>query len=209
MLLTTRQERQATLDRGLRLEYFTLAWNVLEAIVGIAAGIASGSVALVGFALDSAVESSSAGILIWRLRAERAGTHAAEDAERKAIRFVAVAFLALAAYVGVRAVFDLVGGSEPDASVPGIVLAIVSLIVMPVLAHRKRVAARLLDSRSLQADSVQTSICTYLSAFLLVGLLANAGLGWYWADPVAGLLIAAFATKEGGELWNAEDFCCR
>ena len=209
MQIETPKQRTANLDRGLRLEYFSLAWNLLELIVGIVAGIVAGSVALVGFALDSAVESSSASILIWRLRSEQKGTGAAEDLERKAVRWVAIAFLALALYVGTRAVMDLVAGSRPDESTVGIILAIVSLVVMPVLARRKRITAHQLDSRSLQADSKQTSLCTYLSAFLLVGLLANAWFGWYWADPVAGLCIAAFAAREGWELWNAEDFCCR
>jgi divalent metal cation (Fe/Co/Zn/Cd) transporter len=169
----------------------------------------AGSVALVGFGLDSIVEASSGSILIWRLRTEERGTRSAEEVERKAIRLVAVAFLALAAYVGSRAVWDLVFRSRPEESVPGIVLAVVSLIVMPLLAWRKRIVARELDSRALQADSTQTTLCTYLSAFLLVGLVTNALFGWWWADPVAGLGIAAFAAKEGRELRTADDLCCR
>jgi divalent metal cation (Fe/Co/Zn/Cd) transporter len=191
------------------LEHFTVGWNVLEAFVGLSAGFIAGSVALVGFALDSIVEASSGTILIWRLRTERRGTRTAEEAERRAVRLVAVAFFALAAYVGVRAVFDLIFRSRPEGSIPGIVLAVVSLIVMPLLAWRKRIVARELDSRALLADSTQTTLCTYLSAFLLVGLVANALLGWWWADPVAGLAIAVFALKEGRELWRAEDLCCR
>lgn len=201
--------RTRNLRRGLWLEYFTLSWNLVEAVVGMAAGIAAGSVALVGFALDSLIESSSAGILIWRLRAEAHGGRAAEEVERKAIRLVAVAFMALAAYVGLRSLLDLVARSRPEESSIGIVLAVVSLIVMPLLAWRKHRVARDLDSRALQADSTQTSICTYLSAFLLIGLAANALLGWWWADPVAGIVIAVFAAREGRELWAAEDFCCR
>lgn len=201
--------RAKTLRRGLLLEYFTLTWNLIEAVVGMAAGITAGSVALIGFALDSLVESSSAGILIWRLRAEDRGGRAAGDVERKAIRLVAVAFFALAAYVGVRSLLDLFARSRPEESFVGIGLAIVSLIVMPVLAWRKNRVARELDSRALQADSMQTSICTYLSAFLLIGLVTNALFGWWWADPVAGLAIAAFAAKEGRELWTAKDLCCR
>jgi divalent metal cation (Fe/Co/Zn/Cd) transporter len=201
--------RTRSLRRGLLLEYFTVGWNVLEAVVGLTAGFLAGSVALVGFALDSIVEASSGSILIWRLRTEERGTRTAEEAERRAIRLVAVAFFALAAYVGVRAIFDLLSRSRPEESVPGIVLAAVSLIVMPLLAWRKRVVARELDSRALQADSTQTTLCTYLSAFLLVGLVTNALLGWWWADPVAGLAIAVSAAKEGRELWRAEDLCCR
>lgn len=201
--------RTISLRRGLLLEYFTVGWNVLEAVVGVTAGFMAGSVALVGFGLDSIVEASSGSILIWRLRTEERGTRSAEEAERKAIRLVAVAFLALAAYVGSRAVWDLVFRSRPEESVPGIVLAVVSLIVMPLLAWRKRIVARELDSRALQADSTQTTLCTYLSAFLLVGLVTNALFGWWWADPVAGLGIAAFAAKEGRELRTADDLCCR
>jgi divalent metal cation (Fe/Co/Zn/Cd) transporter len=201
--------RALSLRRGLRLEYFTVTWNILEAVVGLAAGIAAGSLALVGFALDSIVEASSGGILIWRLWTEQRGTRTAEDAERRAIRLVAIAFFGLAAYVGTRAVFDLATAARPEESLPGIVLALVSLIVMPLLAWRKRVVARQLDSRALQADSTQTTLCTYLSGFLLVGLAANAVGGWWWADSLAGLAIAAFAFKEGRELWNADDLCCR
>jgi divalent metal cation (Fe/Co/Zn/Cd) transporter len=201
--------RGRDLDRGLRLEYFSFIWNVLEAIVGMAAGIAAGSVALVGFALDSVVESSSAAILLWRLRSERHGGRPPDEVERRAVRLVAVAFLALALYVGIKSSADLITGARPDESLPGIVLAAVSLVVMPLVAWRKRVVARALDSRSLQADSTQTLLCTYLSAFLLAGLLANALFGWWWADPAAGLFIAGFAAKEGRELWMAEDICCR
>lgn len=199
--------REGLLRRGLRLEYFTIGWNVLEAVVGLTAGILAGSVALVGFALDSLVETSSGGILIWRLRSERGG-RGSEELERRAVRGVAVAFFALAAYVGVQAVVDLVRGAQPDPSVPGIVLAVVSLVVMPVLAWRKRVVARALDSRSLQADSTQTTLCVLLSGALLLGLAANAALGWWWADPAAGLFIAAVAAREGRELWTTEDVCC-
>jgi divalent metal cation (Fe/Co/Zn/Cd) transporter len=202
-------ERHASLHKGLRLEYFTLTWNTLEAIVGLTAGIAAGSVALVGFALDSIVEASSGGILIWRLRAEAHGGRPAEELERRAIRLVAVAFIALAVYVGTRAAFDLFSGARPGESTVGIVLAVVSLIVMPVLAWRKRVVARQLDSRALQADATQTTLCTYLSAILLFGLVTNALFGWWWADPVAGLGIAAFAAKEGRELSTTKDLCCR
>lgn len=209
MQIASRSVRAASLRRGLRLEYFTLAWNLVEAFVGMAAGFAAGSVALIGFALDSLIETSSASILIWRLRAEAHGGRAAEDVERKAIKLVAVAFFALAAYVGVRSLLDLVAGSQPEEGAVGIGLAIVSLIVMPLLAWRKRTVARELDSRALQADSTQTSLCTYLSAFLLFGLGANAVFGWWWADPLAGIVIAIFAAREGRELWTAEDICCR
>lgn len=206
--MATAGSRAESLRKGQALEYFTIAWNLLEAIVGLVAGFAAGSIALVGFALDSVVEASSGSILLWRLRVEAGGRRSCDEAERKAIRLVAVSFLGLALYVGGRAVWDVVQGSPPEESIPGMVLAAVSLVVMPVLAARKRTVAWQLDSRALQADSKQTSLCTYLSAFLLLGLLANAVLGWWWADPVTALLIAAVAANEGRELWTTEDLCC-
>ena len=193
--------RDGLLARGLRLEYFTVLWNAAEAVVGIAAGVAAGSLALLGFGLDSVVEASSASVLIWRLRAERSGARGADEVERKALRLVAGAFVTLALYVGVRATVDLIGEARPEESVPGIVLAVVSLLVMPVLAFRKRAVARALGSGSLEADATQTLLCMYLSAFLLVGLVANAALGWWWADPLAGIGIAAWAVKEAREAW--------
>ena len=201
------EERANLIAKGLRLEYFSLTWNFLETFVGMVAGIAAGSVALIAFALDSIVESSSAAVLIWRLRNEGSGKWDVESIERRAVRLVAVAFWALALYVGIKAMFDLVVQNRPEESLVGIGLAVVSLIVMPVLALRKRSAARDLDSRALHADSSQTTLCTYISAVLLVGLVANAVLGWWWADPVAGLGIAGLAAKEGRELWTTEDFC--
>jgi divalent metal cation (Fe/Co/Zn/Cd) transporter len=201
------EERVRRLQIGLRLEYFSLGWNFLETFAGIAAGIAAGSVALVGFALDSVIEGSSAAVLIWRLRNEGNQKWDVESIERRAVRMVAAAFWALAAYVGIKATVDLFGQNRPEESGVGIALAVVSLIVMPILASRKRASARGLDSRAMQADSHQTSLCTYISALLLVGLLANVSLGWWWADPVAGLGIAALAAKEGHELWTTEDFC--
>jgi divalent metal cation (Fe/Co/Zn/Cd) transporter len=200
-------ERAVSIRAALRLEYLSLAWNVLETVVGMVAGITSGSVALIGFALDSVVESSSAGALIWRLRNELDGRATADEIERKAVRVVALAFFALALYVGGQAIFDLATGSRPDASPLGIWLASVSLVAMPWLAWRKRRMARILDSRSMQADSNQTSLCTMISAFLLVGLAANAWLGWWWADPLAALAIAGLALREGRELWTTERFC--
>lgn len=200
--------RGVRLERALLLEYLSLAYNVLEAAVGMVLGVAAGSVALVGFALDSVVESSSASILIWRLRSELSRRGTSDDLERRSVRLVAIAFFALAAYVAGRSFYDLVTGARPEESIGGLVLAATSVVVMPLLAWRKRVAARNLDSRALHADSRQTTLCTYLSAFLLVGLGANALFGWWWADPVAGIAIAGVAADEGRELWSTEDFCC-
>lgn len=199
--------RASLLRRGLVLEYLTIGWNSLEAVAGIALGITAGSIALVGFALDSVAETASGGVLVWRLGAERRG-RTAEDVERRAVRGVGAAFLLLAVYVGARSAFDLAVGSRPDTSVPGIVLAAVSLAAMPLLAWRKRIVARGLDSRAMLGDSTQTVLCALLSAVLLAGLVANALLGWWWADPAAGLVIAALAAREGHELWTTEDFCC-
>lgn len=200
-------ERAALSRRALRLEYFSLAWNVVEAVVGMIAGLASGSIALLGFALDSVVESSSAAILVWRLRNDDNDTWDREAVERRAIRLVALSFLGLALLVGARAAVDLATGNRPDVSGTGIVLAVVSLVGMPLLALSKRRMATRLHSRSLDADSNQTLLCSYISAFLLAGLAANALWGAWWADPLAGLAIAAIAGREARELWTTERFC--
>lgn len=201
-------ERAHALRRGLTLEYLSVVWNVAEAGVGIAAGAIAGSVALIGFGLDSVVEASSASILVWRLTSERRGRHA-DTLERPAIRAVAIAFWALAAYVAVRATMDLVTAARPDESLAGIILASLSLVGMPVLALAKRRTSKRLGSHALHADARQTVLCTYLSAALLVGLVANAVLGWWWADPASALVIAAIAAREGYQLWVTEDpDCC-
>jgi len=201
-------ERATDLRRGLRLAYLSVAWNVGEAVVGIAAGAIAGSVALIGFGLDSVVEASSASIIIWRLTSERRGRHA-DTLERPAIRAVAVAFWALAAYVTYRAIVDLATQAHPEESLAGIILASVSLIGMPLLARAKRRSSKALGSHAMHADSKQTVLCTYLSAALLIGLGANALFGWWWADPAAALVIAALAAREGYQLWVTEDpDCC-
>lgn len=200
-------ERAKAVHKALNLEYLSLGWNVVETAVGFIAGLASGSIALIGFALDSVVESSSAAALVWRLRSEGRPGWSAEDIERRTVRFVGWAFVALATYVAAQAAYDLVTEARPEASMLGIILAGVSLIVMPWLAAQKRTMAKVIDSRALDADSHQTSLCTFISAVLLLGLAANAWLGWWWADPVAGLGIAALAAKEGHELLTTERFC--
>ncbi|HYI44003.1 MAG TPA: cation transporter [Actinomycetota bacterium] len=205
--MIARADRSLDLQRGLRLEYFSLGYNAFEAFVGIAAGVLAGSVALIGFGLDSIVEGASALILVWRLRSERSNARTSEEAEVRAVRLVAIAFLVLAAYVGVNACIELVRATRPDPSPVGMGLALVSLIIMPVLAKRKRDLARELDSRSMEADSKQTILCTYLSAVLLFGLLTNSLFGWWWADPIAALVIAGLAASEGIELWRHRDVC--
>lgn len=183
------------------LAWATVAWNVLEAVVAISAGSAAGSVALVSFGLDSTVEVGSAAVIIWQF------SGADEERERQALRFIALCFFALGAYVGVRAMVDLVAANEPESSLVGIALAVLSLIVMPTLAVGKARVGRRLGSSTVSADSRQTWLCTYLSAVLLVGLLLNAAVGWWWADPLAGVVIAALAVREGVEAWIGETCC--
>lgn len=183
------------------LAWATVAWNLVEAVVAIVAGSAAGSVALVSFGLDSTIEVASALVIIWQF------SGVDEQREERALRLIAISFFALALYVGVRAVVDLVVGNEPESSTAGIILAVVSLIVMPTLAMAKRKVGTSLGSSSVTADSNQTLLCTYLSAVLLAGLVLNATVGWWWADPVAALAIAGLATREGREAWNG-DVCC-
>ncbi len=181
----------------------SVAYNVVEAVVAVTAGLAAGSVALLGFGLDSVVEVSSGLVILWQFRARLP-----ESRERQALRLMALSFFALAAYVGVESVRALVSGAEPDASPVGIGLAVASLVVMPYLSWAQRRTGRALGSRAVVADSTQTLLCTYLSAVLLVGLLLNAALGWGWADPLAGLVIAAVAVREGRAAWRGEACGC-
>jgi divalent metal cation (Fe/Co/Zn/Cd) transporter len=191
-------------ERAVRLAWATIAWNVVEAVVAIAAGTAASSIALIGFGLDSTVEVMSAVVIVWQFRG------LAEDRERRALKLIATSFFALAAYVGVQAVVDLLRRSEPRSSTVGIGLAIASLIVMPMLARAKRRNGNAMGSATVVADSNQTKLCAYLSAILLAGLILNATAGWWWADPLAALAIAGLAVNEGREAWRGEtcDDCC-
>ncbi|MBZ5720093.1 MAG: cation transporter [Acidobacteriia bacterium] len=195
--------RQQYVRRGIALEYLTIGWNVLECLVAVTAGYIAGSVALVGFGVDSAVESASGSVLLWRLHAERRGRHV-ETIERTALKMVGGSFFLLAAYVAYDSAVMLIQRKEPERSVIGIVLAIVSLIVMPLLARAKRRAATNLRSAALRADSRQTSLCAYLSAILVGGLVLNAALGWWWADPVAALVMVPIIVNEGKEAIKGE-----
>lgn len=180
----------------------TITWNVVEAVIAIIAGGAASSAALVGFGLDSIVEVLSAAAVAWQF--------AAPDPQRRekiALRVIAISFFAVAVYVSVDAVLSLIGLNEPEHSAVGIVLAALSLIVMPFLSWFERRTGRELGSASAVADSKQTLICTYLSAALLIGLLLNSLFGWAWADSIAALVIAAFAIREGVEAWRG-DACC-
>lgn len=200
-------EKQAR-AAGRRLEYFTLAWNALEAVIAVGCGYYAASTALIGFGLDSVIESLSGSVLLWRLwEGPRA-----EQREGLALKWVGVSFLVLAVYVAWESVRTLWNREPPDASYVGIGLAIASVIVMPLLARAKRKVARRLDSQALHADSRQTDLCSYLSAILLIGLGANAAWGWWWADPVAGLLMVPIIGREGvnalrGQACGCHDAC--
>jgi len=185
-------------QRGIRLEYLTVGWNVLEGAIAIVAGSIAGSVALVGFGLDSAIESSSGAVLLWRLHAERNGENI-ERLEKTALKLVGIGFLLLAAYVAFDSISTLLLREASRRSVVGIALSLASLLVMPLLARAKRRTASDLNSAALHADSRQTSICAYLSAILLGGLLLNAVAGWWWADPVAALVMVPIIAQEGRE----------
>jgi divalent metal cation (Fe/Co/Zn/Cd) transporter len=186
--------------KALLLEYFTVGWNVLEGIIAIAAGVIAGSIALIGFGLDSYIEVASGLVLIWRLRKHGFGNLEEEEAaEKRAILFVGVTFFLLAVYVIYESGRKLLFQEHPDESLVGIILAFVSLIVMPLLAvYKKRIAAEI-NSRALRADALETLACSYLSLTLLLGLGANAIFGWWWADPVSALAMVYFLVKEGWE----------
>jgi divalent metal cation (Fe/Co/Zn/Cd) transporter len=200
--LAAQSDRRRRQRIALGLAWATIAWNAVEAVVAILSGAVASSIALVGFGLDSTVEVISASVIVWQMTRD-----VPEDREEQALRLIAVSFFALAGYVTVQAVFDLASRSEPEASMVGIALAAVSLVVMPLLAGLKRRNGRRLGSTSVVADSNQTLLCTYLSAVLLVGLLLNATVGWWWADPIAALIIAALAIHEGREAWHGERCC--
>jgi len=186
-------------QKGLIAEYFTVGWNVIEGLVAIAAGITAGSIALVGFGLDSYVEVASGLVLIWRLRKHGFGDEQEEAAEKKAVLFVGATFLLLALYVTYESGKKLLFHEHPDESIVGIILAIVSLIVMPILAFYKKKIASEINSRALRADALETLACSYLSLTLIVGLGANALFGWWWADPLAALAMVYFLVREGWE----------
>ena len=196
----------AAAARGRRLEYFTIAWNSAEAVASLVAGLLAGSIALVGFGLDSVIEVSSGAVLLWRLRAE-ADAERRERAERRALQLVGICFLALAAYVAFDSIKGLVQREAPQESLFGIGVAIASLIAMPLLARAKRQVARQLNSGAMHADSRQTDFCFYLSAILLAGLVLNALLGWWWADPAAALIMVPLIVREGIEGLRAKRCC--
>jgi divalent metal cation (Fe/Co/Zn/Cd) transporter len=191
-------ERTGVVRRGRRLEYFTIVWNGLEGLVAVIAGVVAGSISLVGFGIDSFIEVTSGLTLLWRMSVDT-DVPDRERNEKRALKIVGICFIGLAAYIAYESVLDLWSRRPPEHSIPGIVLACVSLVAMPLLSRAKRKVGRVLGSTAMHADAKQTEFCTYLSAILLVGLLLNAFLGWWWADPVAALIMVPIIAKEGIE----------
>lgn len=198
--------RQAMAQRGRHLEYFTIAWNTLEGLTGVWAGLLAGSISLVGFGIDSFIEVTSGARLLWRISVD-------EDAERRerneklSLRIVGVCFIALATYIAYEAISDLSRKTAPGHSIPEIVLACVSLVVMPILSRAKKKVGNALNSAAMNADARQTDFCVYLSAILLFGLVLNAAFGWWWADPIAALIMVPIIAKEGFDGMKARTCC--
>jgi divalent metal cation (Fe/Co/Zn/Cd) transporter len=206
MQIRADQERRAVARHGRRLQYLTIAWNSAECLISIGAGFVTGSIALIGFGFDSAIEVASSLAALWRLARDE-DEAARERAERRTLRIIGVCFMALAMYVTVDGIKALINREAPAASAVGIVIAALSLVVMPVLVHFKRRVATRLDSRALEAETRQTAVCAFLSAILLAGLGLNAWLGWWWADPLAGLAMVPLIAKEGIEALRGEACC--
>ena len=200
------EERANLVRRGRRLEYFTIVWNSLEALVAILSGLIAGSIALVGFGFDSLIEVTSGAALLWRLSID-VNEEKRERIEAITLRIVGVCFIALAVYVSYDSITALLNRETPERSVPGIVLAVASLIAMPLLARAKRRVARGINSGAMFADARQTDFCVYLSAILLGGLLLNALLGWWWADPIAAIVMVPIIGKEGVEALQGKTCC--
>ena len=206
-MTTALTDRAATVRRGRALEYFTIAWNSLEGIVAIVAGALAGSISLIGFGIDSFIEVTSGGALLWRMSVDR-DVHNLERNERRTLQVVGLCFIALAVYVSSEAVADLSKRRIPESSFPGIVLAGASLIVMPLLSRAKRKVGQQLRSAAMHADARQTEFCTYLSAILLSGLLMNVLFGFWWADPIAALVMVPIITKEGIDALRGKGCAC-
>jgi divalent metal cation (Fe/Co/Zn/Cd) transporter len=199
-------DRQAVARRGKRLEYFTIAWNSLEGLVAVVAGALAGSISLVGFGIDSFIEVTSGSVLLWRMSVD-ADVRRRERNEKLSLKIVGACFLGLAVYVSYESISDIVSRKAPEHSIAGIVLACVSLVVMPLLSRAKKKVGNELASAAMHADAKQTDFCVYLSAILLLGLVLNAALGWWWADPVAALIMVPLIAKEGLEALKGESCC--
>jgi divalent metal cation (Fe/Co/Zn/Cd) transporter len=206
VVITGKSNRAELIKRGRYLEYFTIGYNSLEGLIAVVAGLVAGSIALVGFGFDSLIEVTSGAALLWRLNAD-VDEARRERLEAISLRIVGACFVVLAIYVTYNSVKSLIRREAPRESIVGIVLAAVSLIIMPLLVRAKRKVARGINSGALMADSKQTELCTYLSAILLGGLLMNALLGWWWADPVAALIMVPIIVKEGIEGLRGHNCC--
>ena len=198
--------RQLLVQRGRKLEYFTIAWNSLEGVVSIVAGVLAGSISLIGFGIDSFIEVTSGAALLWRLHHDLNPSRR-EEIERRTLRIVGLCFIALAVYIAFDSVASLIRRAAPERSLPGILIAALSLCVMPLLAKAKRKVAVGIGSAAMHADSRQTDFCIYLSAILLGGLLLNALFGLWWSDPVAGLVMVPIIAKEGVDGLRAKACC--
>ena len=204
------RDRRRLLRRALRLEWLTVSWNAVEGIIAVAAALAASSVALLGFGIDSFVETVSGAVILWRIGAERRATDAArtERVESIARRGVALSLWLLALYVAADATVALVSGERPSSSAVGVALLVVSVAVMKWLANAKRAVARALHSHAMEADAAQTDFCWKLSIVALIGLVANALLDWWWADPVAALGLSGLIAVEGSRTWKLGLACC-
>ena len=204
---TTTEPAAPLTRRALRLEALTIVWNSIECVTALTAGVVAGSIALTGFGIDSAIETASALVVLHHLRAELGGRAVNETQEQRALRFIAVTFFALAAYVCVDSFITLARETHPETSRVGIGVTALSLVVMPLLARAKHRTGQALGNRLVIADARETRVCALLSASTLGGLVAFAAFGWWWADPLAALVVAGFALKEGREAWKGELVC--
>lgn len=199
-------DRERLVKRGERLEYFTIGWNCLEAVAAMISGLLAGSIALVGFGLDSLIEVASGAALLWRLREDK-NIAGRDRAERVTLRIVGLCFLLLSAYITYESLDSLITAEAPKRSVPGIIIAAASLIVMPLLAQAKRQVSAKMSSAAMAADARQADFCMYLSAILLAGLALNALLGLWWTDPVAALIMVPIIAREGINAWKGKTCC--
>jgi divalent metal cation (Fe/Co/Zn/Cd) transporter len=198
-------QRARFVRRARQLAWVGLGWHLIEAAVALAAGVAAGSVALIGFGADSLIEAAAGIVVLWLMTSTRSSS---PTAERRAQQLIAASFVVLAAYIGIEAIRDLAGSHRPDASWVGIMLSVVTLATMPPLAAAKRRVGEQLGSSATTSESRQTMLCAYLSGALLIGLLANAALGWWWADPLVALAIAAVAAQEARDSWRGNACAC-
>lgn len=206
-MTTPKFAMSAQARRAVRLEQTTIAYNVVEGVIAVTTGLAAGFVSLVGFGIDSGIEVAAAGVVLHRLYAEVLGGEIDEAKERRALKFIALTFFALAAYVTIEGVLRLLGDETPDTSPVGIALVGASIVIMPWLARAKRLAGEALSSRLVIADAAETRLCAWLSVSTFAGLVAFSLFGWTWLDAVAGFVIAGFAVMEGREAWEGEIGC--